>query len=478
MSDASPDLAAPRAARAGVRSILPGVTAVVVILLLLAGAAFLVPTLARPDPNVWAFPGFPVVASSMLLLLGLAIATRQPENAIGWLFLFAAVMGALGNAGSAYAYYAVSIRQVPDLGASLGRWVESWTWIPLMQAVTTFLFVLFPDGRPASPRWRWLLRFAAAAGAVAVLATAVSPSGEEFGGGISNPFAIDALAPVMDVVAGLALLGVTLAMFASVAALLLRLRAADGIERKQVQWLLAAGVLISLPFGLYLAAPSKLGEILITLGFLSIPTAATVAILRYRLWDIDVIVNRTLVYVPLTGLLTGLYTIAVTAFQRAFVVITGEESDAPVILSALVLASLFTPIKNRLQAAVDARFKGDADPTGRLIAFEKELRADYRLVEPLRLGHRLLDLVAGATGASAVHLELRAAGRTDRLGTPPEAPAVSVPLEAAGRAIGRLDVGPRVSGRPYRQADADAIRAAAAAVAQAIDDLARGYPRA
>ena len=234
-------------------------------------------------------------------------------------------------------------------------------------------------------------------------------------------------------------------------------------------------MLISGAFILYNFGPSRDAEILVTVGFLAIPGAATVAILRYRLWDIDLIINRTLVYVPLTGLLAGLYTIAVAALQRAFLAITGEDSDAPIILSALVLASLFTPIKNRLQVLVDARFKGDADPTGRLVAFANEVRADYRLVDPNRLGRRIVDLVGAATGATVVRLELHAhprSGKPVTFGHAPDQAAVVIDLEAPERAIGRLEVGPRASGRPYRPADVDAMQAAAAAVAEAVDDLA------
>lgn len=456
---------------------LPWLLAVVTILLMLVGTTFLLPTLAHVDSAAWGFPGFGIVASTALMLLGLAIATRRAGNIIGWLFLVAALLAAIQAVAVNYAQYAVVADGAPNDLAQLGSWIDSWIWVPLIILMTTFLFVLFPEGAVAGPRWRWVLRVAGIAGTIAVLAAAINPD-ESGTTGYRNPFAGPFDGEVVGIAIGLSLLVVVCTMVMGIVGLLIRSRRADGIERKQLQWLFAAGLLVSGAFLFYAAVPSKLGEILIMVGILGIPAAATVAILRYRLWDIDVIVNRALVYVPLTGLLAGVYSIAVAAMQRAFVLVTGEASDAPVILSALILAAVFTPIRNRLQSLVDARFKGNIDPATKLTIFAADLRADYRLADPTRLAARLVSLVRSATGAADVLLELDpgAGASTIQEGSRPLSPEMDLAIGSADRVPGRLLVGARSNARPYRAADVEATKAAAEAVAEAVADFVRATP--
>ena len=456
---------------------LPWILAVITILLLLIGATFLLPTLAHVDPAAWGFPGFGIVASTALMLLGLAISTRRADNVIGWLFLGAALLAGIQAVVANYAQYAVVVDGAPNALAQVGSWIDSWIWVPLIILMTTFLFVLFPEGATAGRRWRWVLWVAGIAGMIALVAAAINPD-ESGTTGYRNPFAGPIDGEVIGIVIGLSLLVVVCTMVIGIVGLLLRSRRADGIERKQLQWLFAAGLLVSGAFLFYAAVPSKLGEVLIMVGILGIPGAATIAILRYRLWDIDVIVNRALVYVPLTGLLAGLYSIAVAAMQRAFVLVTGVASDAPIILSALILAAVFTPIKNRLQSLVDARFKGNIDPAARLTIFAADLRADYRLADPTRLAARLVSLVRSATGAADVFLELQpgAGARMIQAGSRPLSPEMDLVLGRAEQVPGRLLVGPRSNARPYRTADVEAAKAAAEAVAEAVADFVRATP--
>ncbi len=377
-----------------------------------------------------------------------------------------------------YAQYVVVVDGAPSDLAQIGAWIDSWIWVPLITLMTTFLFLLFPEGAVAGPRWRWVLWVAGIAGTIAALALAISPD-ESGTTGSHNPFAAPVNPEVIGIATGLSLLLVVSTMVIGIVGLLLRSRRADGIERKQLQWLFAAGLLVSAAFLFYAAVPSKLGEVLITVGLLGIPAAATIAILRYRLWDIDVIMNRALVYVPLTGLLAGLYSIAVAAMQRAFILITGDASDAPIILSALILAAVFTPIKNRLQSLVDARFKGSIDPAAKLTTFAADLRADYRLANPTRLAARLVSLVRSATGAADVLLELDpgAGAKVIQAGSRPSSPEMDLAIAHVDHVQGRLLVGPRANARPYRDADIDATRAAAEAVAEAVADFVGATPK-
>jgi hypothetical protein len=240
--------------------------------------------------------------------------------------------------------------------------------------------------------------------------------------------------------------------------------------------MMAACVLVPLGLVLYGLFPSKITESLVVLGLLAIPAAAAVAVLRYRLYDIDIIISRTLVYVPLTGFLAGLYAASVALFQRLFVAVTGDRSDAAIVISALVLAAAITPAKNWLQTKVDRRFKPDADPDRRLNAFVSEVAASPYRIDPERLGRSFLQHVMKATQASAAGLRLNGEERDSVWSTgealPEGGPAVIVPINNAGSGVGELVLGPRPSGRPYssreREELAEASREIGVAIAAAV----------
>jgi hypothetical protein len=201
-----------------------------------------------------------------------------------------------------------------------------------------------------------------------------------------------------------------------------------------------------------------------------------VAVVRDGLYEIEWLLNRTLVYVPLTAILAGLYAAAVTLFQRLFLALTGTQSDAALVLSTLALAAAFTPLKNGVQAAVDARFKNAPDPTARLRALGERVQADFSVVDPDRLAGRLLEEAAGALRAQGGAVYLSTGGRTVLVRTVGAPTPVSVGpgavvsevLEGGGARLGLLRLGPRADGRAYAPRERDALREAAAVVAEAI----------
>jgi hypothetical protein len=202
--------------------------------------------------------------------------------------------------------------------------------------------------------------------------------------------------------------------------------------------------------------------------------AVAVAVVRDGLYDIEWLINRTLVYVPLTAILAGLYAAAISLFQRLFLALTGTQSDASVVLSTLVLAGAFTPLKNALQGAVDARFKNAPDPTARLRALGEQVQADYSVVDPRRLAGRLLDEAAEALRAQGGAVYLHCGGRTvlvRAVGASRSSGGtmgVSEVLEGGGARLGLLQLGPRVDGHAYAPRERAALREATAAVAEAI----------
>jgi hypothetical protein len=299
-------------------------------------------------------------------LVGAVVAARMPANPIGWLFCAVGVV--MGLASATYAYAAFAIIVEPHLpGGVASAWVSSWVYFPALLGVTPLLFLLFPDGRPVSRRWGYVIPLTAVGLACQVAGVALAPGGlhDSPVPQVQNPFGVevDGLAAGIEIT-GL-ILGVASVLLAT-SSLILRWREARGDERQQLKWFAwAAGLLASLPFtgalvsvatddgwgaDDYLFATLALPVVLAT-----VPVAAGVAILRYRLYDIDVIINRTLVYGALTITLGSSYLGSVLLLRLALSPLTGQ-SDVAVAGSTLAVAALFRPVRARIQTLVDRRF--------------------------------------------------------------------------------------------------------------------------
>jgi hypothetical protein len=242
-------------------------------------------------------------------------------------------------------------------------------------------------------------------------------------------------------------------------------RVSDPIQRQQTKWVvygvtaaltgfLSLGLLLTLIQSLeanpviLLAADSAFPLLL-----LLVPLSVGLAILRSRLWEIDLIINRSLVYVPLTGILAGLYSSSITLFQRAFIAVTGERSDAALVISVLVLAATFTPIKNGLQVAVDKRFKDPVDPLASLKEFRGQVHAVAAVIDVEQILGRLLAEAVRTLGASGGAISLvRGDGSYQAQATPGWSAEISVlrlSLCSRGEDIGELLLGPSRTGEPY-----------------------------
>lgn len=297
----------------------------------------------------------------------------QTGHRIGWLCLAVGVGGAMSGFTQEYAVYAAARAGLP--GAELAAWLQNWLWFPFVGMVFTFLPLLFPDGRLPSPRWRPVAWLAALDIVLLVVAFGLTPSGAF--GGIANPIW---LIPTGPLAAGIQFVASALTIVAGVlcaGALLVRYRSADSRQRAQLKWVVAAVSVFaaSLVVGIVWPAFDTFNFVIPLL-----PLAVGIAMLRYDLYDIDVLIRRALVYVPLTALLAGLYAASVALFQRLFVAITGDRSDAAIVLTTLILAAIFTPARKVLETAVDRRFMPrpvvSAPVDGRLVALDDpELRA-------------------------------------------------------------------------------------------------------
>jgi hypothetical protein len=308
--------------------------------------------------------------------VGSLIASRHPDNAIGRIFLWAAITAGIASLASSYANHWVDSGDGPAL---LGRTAAEYgdvSWVPWILLPSTFLLLLFPDGHLLSRRWR-PVAWCAALGIAGTFVTQGLHAGRISDyPQVTNPYGVDS--PVVDPLSGLALLLLAVGIAGSSASLIVRFRRARGEERQQMKWLAFAGAVAGVCVIVFTALYETVGEDVansaIMLSVLGLPLAAGVAILRYRLYDIDVVINRTLVYGALSATLAAAYLGCVLLLQLLLNGITGDSGLA-VAGSTLAVAALVRPARARIQAAVDRRFfrrKYDAAQT--LEAFSARLR--------------------------------------------------------------------------------------------------------
>ena len=339
-------------------SLLVWATVVLALLLGALGTLLLLISDRSPSP----FDTGYALAFVSFLIVGLLIAARRPENPIGWMFCVIGLASAWDFFAQQYAIYALVTRP----GAlPAGVWM-AWTRIWAATAVWALMFfalLLFPDGRLPSPRWRPFAWFAA--GVLILVGVLFAFESRRLGDvRLANPMGIERLAGIIELSQSILspiTLGIGLAVAGSV---ILRFRRASGEERQQLEWLAyTAGFFLSLSV-LHLLNTQLLhnhviefvGEILWIVAIAIVPTSVGIAILRYRLYEIDIIINRTLVYGSLTATLIILYFGGIVVLQRVFVILTGEKSTLAVVASTLLIAALFTPLRRRIQGFIDRRF--------------------------------------------------------------------------------------------------------------------------
>ena len=347
------------------------------------------------------------------LVVGVLIASRRPENLIGWMFCSIGLASAWEFFAQEYAFYALVTQAGTLPGGVWMAWTQIWTagiaW-PLM----FFALLLFPNGRLPSPRW-WPFAWFAAATFILLGGLAAFEPGRLSGVRVPNPTGIEQAAGIIELSQSILIpitLGIVLAIAASV---IVRFRRARGKERQQLKWLAYTagflGALLGLNVLNFQVLHNRFLELAVGIpGFVAIaavPAAIGVAILRYRLYDIDVVINRTLVYGSLTVMLAVVYFGGVTATQTIFRAFTGQEQQPQlaIVISTLVLAALFNPLRRRIQFFIDRRFyrrKYDARQT--LGAFSAKLREETDIEA---LNEELVGIVRETMQPAHVSLWLR-----------------------------------------------------------------------
>jgi len=335
-------------------------------------------TIAMPD--VYGFRGAGAVTAVVFASLGAAIARRQPRNAVGWIFLVSGALAPLLDVAE-YGSYALVERGGALPGGEWAVWLTELALCISIGPIATYLLLVFPNGRPPSPRWRPVAWYTLCALAVWTAATLLLFPYVGHGLEVRNPAWLGL--PIDLEESGRRLFAVILLAPAALlcgAAFLHRFRSSRGALRQQLKWVayaativVVANVLLPVTFG------RKPLEITNQLAFLGVAVAAAIAILRYRLYDIDFLINRTLVYGSLTALLGVVYVVSVLLSQDMLRGLTAS-SDIAVAGSTLLVVALFQPIRTRIQEVVDRRFyRARYDAARTIDAFSARLRADVDL---------------------------------------------------------------------------------------------------
>ena len=308
---------------------------------------------------------------SSFALVGLIIALRVPGNRLGWFYLGLAMLNSFASMASSLMFVARDVWNMPGL-AKASALASSWEWFAFVGGIPTFALLLFPDGRLPSPRWRWVARVSGASIAAGCLLLLVMTA-SDLDMAVTDPEA-DVIGPAWMNIVMMVLLPLVLACaLASFASLVVRWRRSHGVERQQLKWFLFGGLvqLLGIAAGFFDSALiNGMGEAAI----LALPAAATMGILKYRLYDIDRLISRTVAYALLTALLLGLYLAAVTVLTTITAPVT-RQSPIAVAAATLLAAAAFGPARRRIQGVVDRRFnRGRYDAVRTAEAYRARLR--------------------------------------------------------------------------------------------------------
>jgi hypothetical protein len=438
--------------------------------------------IAHPEldrPLTYYFSIADLIAAFAFSSVGAVIVARRPRNLIGWMFCLISVTSGLSVAAAGYALYALFVADGALPGGAWAGWFATWVWVPSAGAVP-FLFLLFPNGRLVSPVWRPLGWFGAAFIPIGMVYIALMPFETMVPRGPTAIAAFMMAASGVWLVSGMVVMIGYLAEVALTAvALVVRAWRAKGDERAQLKWFAyATGWWATL---VIIETFLRSGYLLSSIGTIGIAVSVGVAILRYRLYDIDLVINRTIVYGALTAILAGTYVASVNLSQRLFIAVTGERSDAAVVLTTLVVASLFTPVKSSLQAVVDKRFKEGREAVNPLSQFEERVRGVTDVFDSLQLTRSYLDkaVVGFDADCGAVYLGPEGDSRlVYQRGDWAGAAVQTVPVEHEGTRFAVVALGPRRKGRPYTEQDRQSLLQCASTVARAIALAQRPAPLA
>lgn len=455
---------------------------------LLAGMLFL----ARTPAELWfrRSPLWPLDFQNLAWLaysaVGAVIASRHPRNPVGWILCAIGLAWSTFVLTSSYSGYLRLMAPAEFNPSALWLVLAQNMWV-LALGLFLFFLVLFPDGHLLSARWRPVLVFFAVA---ILLAYASIESNARAGQTVipfSSPFELLGITTITTnaVVSDLANSAILFCFFVGATGLILRLHRSRGDERQQLKWVVYACVCLTVLYvlsalfwdWLRLLDPRALYQSDLFSGIpaaaviVLIPLAAGIAILKYRLYDINILINRTLVYVPLTAVLAGVLAVSNDLTQKFFVGLTGEKSDLSGIVTTLIIVAAFEPLKKGLQDFVDRHFKELNNPGEILNKYGARVQEVVRVMDSHQVTSHFLEQAVRAFEASGGALFLGNDHRGEPnfvLGEWKGDARVTVPLQSDGDHFGIIELGAKRNGTTYTQDERDALQRNADRVAQAL----------
>jgi two-component system NarL family sensor kinase len=411
---------------------------------------------------------FTPVLTLTYCVVGALVASRHPRNPIGWLFCATGFLSALNMLSAGYALYdrlALKVSSLP--GVALAHWLNNWIWIPNTLLPVTFLLLLFPDGKLRSPRWRPIAWAAGLGTAAYTFGIAFHPAlPENVGLDVPNPFGIPGSAEVMNTLMAAAAPFLIVGILGSIAGVVVRFRNAGGRERAQLKWLAFAGVIAivgnvvgAIPWLIWQDNPLTLdfSIVMTDLAIVGIVVATGIAILRYRLWDIDIVINRTLVYGSLTVLVVATYVIVVGTLGT----LLQTEGGLPISLFGTgIVAVSFQPLRERLQRGVNRLMYGERDdPYAVLARLSERLEVVIAsqsvlptvvetVAEAFKLPYAAIRLKEGETFMTAAEYTRAPAFDWNNTGE-----MQILPLVFQSESVGEMILAPRAPGEPFSATD-------------------------
>ena len=421
-------------------------------------------------------------------LLGALIASREPRNSIGWLMCATSSGTSLLHLPVGYGYAALVIEHGAWPLGSVAVWLGAWSWVPGLGLSLPLIALRFPNGK-VPHRWRAVDWLAVTGTGLFVLGVVLErpgmlldflpiPSAKValLSAHFHDPLGISLPGGLIGPVFGAGISLIVLAYIASAASLAARFRRARGEERLQLKWFAYSGVLIAVTFAYggvawnFFGQPLYLALTPVEFAYLTLPVAIGIAILRYRLYDIEVIINRTLVYATITAILGGVYVAGIDLTQRLFVLYIGTKSDASLVITAFVVATLFTPVQKWVEGVSERRL-GGRGPAEKLEALTASVEAVTRVIDPHLVARRLVEDAVAAFDAVGGALYLDGYDHSRPFHTSGQIGAehsIEVAVRHAERNLGMLLLGHRRGHMPYSEHDRAVIQRSADALGEAL----------